>query len=35
MVPSSKRVAPVRGTCRYVPTGAFDAQLRKLNRLPR
>lgn len=31
MVPSSKRVAPV--SC--VPTGAFDAQLRKLNRLPR
>ena len=35
MVPSSKRVAPVSGMRRYVPTDAFDAQLRKINRLPR
>ena len=35
MVPSSKHVAPVSRMRRYVPTGAFDAQLRKLNRLPR
>lgn len=33
--PAGKRVAPVSRMRRYVPTGAFDAQLRKLNRLPR